>query len=91
MFDHLKPEGGKPSARVLRQRVRNQIWYFWLHFPPGLASRRIAAYTANYFVECAYHRHLGSWFGGIRDAWTQRELVRARRKPLPRPCSGAPS
>jgi GT2 family glycosyltransferase len=84
VFDHLKGVRTVPSARVCRQRVRNQLWYFWLHFPPGLAARRMAAYLANYFIECAYHRQVGSWFGGIGDAWRDRDLVREYRKPLPR-------
>jgi GT2 family glycosyltransferase len=83
-FDHLKHARKKPGATVLRRRVRNQVWYFWLHFPASLAARRIAAYLVNYFVECAYHGHPGSWAGGIWDAWRERELVRSYRKPLPR-------
>jgi GT2 family glycosyltransferase len=84
LFDHMKPAGEPPSARVLRHRVRNQIWYFWLHFPPGLAARRIVAYTFFYFIESASYGQLGAWAGGIRDAWSQRARVRRHRKPLPR-------
>jgi GT2 family glycosyltransferase len=84
LFDHMKPAGGPPSARVLRHRVRNQIWYFWLHFPPGLAARRIIAYTSFYFIECASYGQVGAWAGGISDAWSQRALVRRHRRPLPR-------
>lgn len=84
-FDHMKPEQHSGDARwALTFRVRNQLWYFWLRFPPFLAVRRMLAYAAFDFVESAYRGVLGTWARGVWEAWTQREKVRRYRDPLPR-------
>ena len=50
-FAHRRPRrSGRSSpavSRMLRYRIRNQIWYFWLRFPLGVAVRRIPAYLAS--------------------------------------------
>jgi GT2 family glycosyltransferase len=84
-FDHMKVITGRTGGGLMRRmRVRNQIWYFALRFPPGLAARRIAAYLLFDFVECAWHGVLGDYFAGIREAWTKRGDIRGMRAPLPR-------
>ena len=85
-FDHLKATAGgdRGAGRVLRFRMRNEIWYFALRYPPALAARRILAYGAFGAIEAAYRRSLGSWAGGVLDAWRERDRVRAYRRPLPR-------
>jgi GT2 family glycosyltransferase len=83
-FEHMKAQEGRSPARFLRFAVRNQLWYFWLRFPAALAARRMPAYLAFDLLLCLRHRALSSWWGGIRDAWQQRDLVRGERRPLPR-------
>lgn len=84
-FDHRKaPAGRHGMDRVLRLRVRNQLWYFWMRFPAGLAARRIPAYLAFDLVECAYRGAVRAWVGGIADAWRERDRIRGQRAPLPR-------
>lgn len=84
-FDHVRPAGHSGSSRrLLRYRVRNQLWYFWLHFPPSLAVRRMAGYLAYDLVQSVYRGVPGAWTGGIADAWRQRDRVRSYRRPLPR-------
>lgn len=84
-FNHMRATVGTiDRSVVLRYRVRNQIWYFYRHFPWPLAIVRIPAYLAFDFVECAYRGALRSWAGGIRDAWAQRQMVRGTRRPLDR-------
>lgn len=85
-FHHSKDPGGRAQSEVgLRRSVRNQVWYFWLRFPAGVAARRIPAYLAFDLVESVYRRQPAAWFGGIADAWKDREQVRPHRDPLPRP------
>jgi N-acetylglucosaminyl-diphospho-decaprenol L-rhamnosyltransferase len=84
-FDHMKPHGhtgGSPLA--MRYRIRNNIWYFWLRFPPSIAARRIPAYLAFDLVEAVYRGMPGAWPKSIRAAWSQRETVRRFRRPVPR-------
>jgi GT2 family glycosyltransferase len=86
-FDHRRDPAGRTSPalkRMLRFRVRNQLWYFWLRFPPGLALRRAPLYLAFDLVECLYRGAATSWIGGVWDAWRGRERVRAARRPLRR-------
>lgn len=86
VFDHLKTPGGRIPGNTVRQfRVRNQIWYFWLRFPTGLAARRIPAYLLFDLIECARHGAVREWAAGIRAAWRGRAIVRPYRAPLPRP------
>ncbi len=87
LFDHLKIRSGRQvntADRRLYMRVRNGLWYFWLHFPPWVAARRMTAYLAYELVECVYRGAPGAWIGGIRAAWRDRERVRPDRRPLPR-------
>lgn len=89
-FDHHKEQSGRsvvgdPKGRGLRLRVRNQLWYFWLRFPAGVAARRVPAYLAFDLVQCAYLGVLrAAWLGGIADAWSDRERIRGDRSPLAR-------
>lgn len=84
-FDHMKVITARTGGgRMRRMRVRNQIWYFALRFPVSMAVRRIPAYLAFDFVECAWHGVLRDYFAGIREAWTKRGDIRGMRAPLPR-------
>jgi len=84
-FDHMKASSGRVGGGLSRRlRVRNQIWYFALRFPPGLAVRRIVAYLLFDLVECAWHGVTRDWARGIGEAWTRRGDVRGMRAPLPR-------
>jgi GT2 family glycosyltransferase len=86
-FEHRRERAGRgdPATRqMLRYRIRNQIWYFWLRFPITIAARRIPLYLAFDLAECAYRGELGAWTGAIADAWAQRALIRGQRRPLPR-------
>lgn len=84
-FDHMKATTGRAGAGPgLRLRIRDQLWYFWLHFPPGLAARRMAAYLLFDLIECVARRAPLAWPHGIADAWRDRELVRPYRRPLSR-------
>lgn len=85
VFDHQQTKlVGERLTDRLRYRVRNQVWYFWLHFPPWLAAVRIAAYLAFDLVECAYKGEIPAWRAGIAEAWRDRGAVRRFRHPLPR-------
>jgi N-acetylglucosaminyl-diphospho-decaprenol L-rhamnosyltransferase len=83
-FVHLKAEAGRDKAAMLRRRVRNQLWYFYRHFPAGVAARRIPAYLLFDLLESAKSGALRSWPGGVGDAWRERAAVRGTRRPLPR-------
>jgi GT2 family glycosyltransferase len=86
IFEHRKAREGRPSgARVLRLRVRNQLWYFWLRFPAPVAVRRVPLYLLFDLVECI-HRGVPSeaWLGGLADAWRDRAAIRGQRRPVPR-------
>jgi GT2 family glycosyltransferase len=83
-FDHLRSGSRAFDAGSLDHRVRNQLWYFWLHFPTALALRRVPAYLAFDLIECVYRRVPGAWLRGIVGAWRERAAVRGRRRPLPR-------
>ena len=83
-FVHLKAETGRDKAAMLRLRVRNQLWYFYRHFPATVAARRIPAYLLFDLLESAKSGALGSWAGGVHDAWSERAVVRGTREPLPR-------
>jgi GT2 family glycosyltransferase len=83
-FDHRREAGRQKTQSILYYRIRNQLWYFWLRFPSALAARRIAAYGAFDFVESSYRGELGTWWRAVRDAWADRDTVRAARTPLPR-------
>jgi GT2 family glycosyltransferase len=83
-FVHLRSETGRDKADMLRLRIRNQVWYFYRHFPATVAARRIPAYLAFDLIESAKSRALGSWFSGVRDSWRERGQVKGTRKALPR-------
>jgi GT2 family glycosyltransferase len=83
-FDHLRGGSRNFDASSLDYRVRNQIWYFWLHFPAPLLATRLPAYLAFDLVECTYRRVPGAWLRGVAEAWQDRAAVRGRRRPLPR-------
>jgi GT2 family glycosyltransferase len=84
-FDHLKSPADRASPEsMLYARIRNHLWYLWLHFPASLAARRMAAYLAFDLVEAIYRRAPGAWVRAIRDAWGLRDSVRGARAPLPR-------
>jgi GT2 family glycosyltransferase len=86
VFEHRKAGAGRTSGtRILRLRVRNQLWYFWLRFPAAVALRRIAVYLAFDLVECSRRRVVReAWAGGIADAWRGRGAVRGHRRPVSR-------
>ncbi len=85
VFDHQKTTlAGERLSERLRLRVRNQVWYFWLRFPPWLAALRIPAYLTFDLVECAYRGEIPAWRDGVVDAWRERAAVRRLRHPLPR-------
>lgn len=88
-FEHRRGRpGGRTSPaikRMLRYRIRNQIWYFWLRFPLPMALRRIPAYLAYDLVECAYRREMGEWVSAVSAAWADRAAIRGERQPLTRP------
>ena len=84
-FDHMKEPGGRASfERVLRRRIRNQIWYFCLRFPLAVAGRRVVAYALFDLINAVFRGVPKAWPGGIADAWRQRELVKGDRDPIPR-------
>ena len=83
-FSHLKAGERGSFARALHHRVRNQLWHFWLRYPPAMAVPRMAGYLAFDLVEAAYRGEPGAWARGIRDAWRERATVAADRRPLPR-------
>ena len=85
-FAHLKQPGsdGGGYGRMLHLRVRNELWHFWLRYPPAMAIPRMVGYLAFDLVECAYRRGPRRWIEGVRDAWRLRATVAADRNPLPR-------
>ena len=83
-FSHLKAGERGSFTRALHLRVRNQLWHFWLRYPPAMAVPRIAGYLAYDLVECAYRGELNAWATGVRDAWRDRDNVAPDRAPLPR-------
>jgi GT2 family glycosyltransferase len=83
-FVHLKAATGREKSEMLHLRVRNQVWYFYRHFPARVAARRIPAYLLFDLVESTKSRALGSWARGVLDAWRDRANVRDTRRPLPR-------
>lgn len=83
-FVHLKAETGRDKSAMLQKRVRNQLWYFYRHFPASVAARRIPAYLAFDLLESVKSGAAGSWSRGIRDAWRERATVQGTREPLPR-------
>lgn len=83
-FVHLKAGSGRDKSVMLRARVRNQLWYFYRHFPAAVAARRIPAYLAFDLLESVKSGSTGSWGRGIYDAWHDRAAVRGTRDPLPR-------
>jgi GT2 family glycosyltransferase len=83
-FVHLKAGDGRDKTAMLRLRVRNQLWYFYRHFPATVAARRIPAYLLFDLLESAKSGALRSWAGGVHDAWGERAAVRGTREPLPR-------
>jgi GT2 family glycosyltransferase len=83
-FVHLKAGSGRDKSVMLRARVRNQLWYFYRHFPAPVAARRIPAYLAFDLLESVKSGSTGSWGRGIYDAWHDRATVQGTRDPLPR-------
>lgn len=83
-FDHMKAQLSRSLKSKLKLRTRNDIWYFLMHFPASLAARRIVTYMLFDLIECTYRGHLGSWWAGVRDAWSKRRVAKAARTPLSR-------
>lgn len=84
-FDHMKVPAGRASFHdVLQLRIRNQLWYFWMHFPWGLALRRMATYAVFDLLNAVHRKVVPSWWRGIAQAWHERETIRGFRAPLPR-------
>jgi GT2 family glycosyltransferase len=83
-FVHLKADSGRSKSVMLRARIRNQLWYFYRHFPARTAACRIPAYLAFDLAESVKSGATGSWGRGIYDAWHDRASVRGTREPLPR-------
>ncbi len=83
-FVHLKAEAGRDKTKMLHLRIRNQLWYFYRHFPATVAARRIPAYLLFDLLESAKSGALHSWVRGIHDAWGERGSVQGTREPLPR-------
>jgi len=84
-FDHLKSRSYRAwPETMLYQRIRNHVWYLWLHFPPTLAARRIPAYLGFDLVEAVYRGAPRAWLRGVQDAWRLRDRVPDARRPLPR-------
>jgi GT2 family glycosyltransferase len=85
VFDHLRPLANKtPSGNVIRLRTRNDLWHFWLRYPPAMAVPRMLFYGAFDLLEAFYRRAPGAWLTGVREAWAERAQVRGDRRPLPR-------
>jgi GT2 family glycosyltransferase len=84
-FHHMKSPFDRASdATTLYYRIRNHLWYLWLHFPPTVAARRIPGYLAFDLIESVYRRAPRAWLAAVADAWRLRETVRHARRPLPR-------
>ena len=83
-FDHLKSPARGSFDDALYHRIRNNLWYLWLHFPPTVALRRTLGYLAFDLVEATYRGAPSAWARGVRDAWRLRHLVRDARAPLSR-------
>jgi N-acetylglucosaminyl-diphospho-decaprenol L-rhamnosyltransferase len=84
-FAHLKSREARPSYdRTLRLRIRNQLWHYWLRYPPAMAAVRMVGYLAFDLVECVYRGDPGTWAAAIGDAWRERATVAPYRRPLPR-------
>jgi GT2 family glycosyltransferase len=85
VFEHRKARAGRTSgASILRLRVRNQLWYFWLRFPAAVALRRVPLYLAFDLIECMHRGAVKAWVGGVVDAWKDRRAIRGHRRPVPR-------
>ena len=69
---------------ALYHRIRNNLWYVWLHLPPAVALRRTFGYLAFDLVEATYRGEPRAWVRAVRDAWRLRHVVRDARDPLPR-------
>jgi GT2 family glycosyltransferase len=83
-FVHLKAGSGRDKRVMLRARIRNQLWYFYRHFPASVAARRIPAYLAFDLMESVKSGATSSWGRGIYAAWHERASVQGTREPLPR-------
>jgi GT2 family glycosyltransferase len=84
VFNHERQRGVGHTRLHLYHRIRNNVWYFWLHFPAPLAARRIPAYLMFDLIDSTYRREPGAWVDAVRDAWRKRGDVRGARTPLPR-------
>jgi len=88
VFHHLRTgpsrRGHSSNPAGVRLRIRNQIWYFWLRFPPTVAARRIPAYLAFDLITSVIRGYPAVWPAAVRDAWRERDRVRGARDPLPR-------
>ena len=84
-FTHLRPLANKvPSAGVLRLRTRNDLWHYWLRYPPAMAVPRMLGYGLFDLLECTYRGMPGAWLAGVREAWERRAEVLPDRQPIPR-------
>jgi GT2 family glycosyltransferase len=85
VFNHLRPVANKdPSPNVMRLRTRNDLWHFWLRYPPAMAVPRMLGYGAFDLVESLYRGMPGAWLTGVREAWEERGTVLPDRRPIPR-------
>ena len=82
VFDHLKDPGRESTDVALYYRIRNNLWYLWLHLPPAVALRRTFGYLAFDLGEAIYRGTPSAWGRAVRDAWRLRHLVRDARAPL---------
>ncbi len=83
-FHHVRNVRARTAdAWTLRHRVRNQLWYYALRFPSGMAMRRIPAYLAFDLLECVYRGCPTAWARGVTDAIAGWPRVRAARHPVP--------
>lgn len=83
-FDHLKLPAGRAAPHdVLRMRIRNQLWYFWLRYPLLHAVPRMLGYALFDLVNALYLRTPGAWTGGVVDAWRERRTIAGDRAPIP--------
>lgn len=85
VFHHFKEQVGRVgTSPVLRYRVRNQLWHFWLRYPVAGALWRSVYYLSFDAIECVYRRSPRSLFGGVGDAVRDWSHVRGHRSVLPR-------
>ena len=85
-FAHLKRPGsdGGGYHRMLYLRVRNELWHFWLRYPPAMAIPRMLGYLAFDLVECVYRREPRAWLEGRARRLAPARDGRGGPQPAPR-------